>query len=376
MTVNEVFDSAGGNLRAAVNTAEAMAENGVEVTISAPWVDAHPHETIKALDPRVHRQMFPASRPMARFGGSVRQMWWLWRHVREYDEVHIHILFSLSAVYGVLICALRRVPVLLWPHGCLDPYDLRKHAGFKRRVGPVVTRRLLERCAALLFTTSREERDAVTYGARVRCEVVPLPVEPLDATDANPVAWRTKHGIPSEVPVVLFLGRIDEKKRLPLLVEAMALMQRDDVHLVVAGEGQPGETARLDDAIRSHGLAHRVHLTGWLAGADRTAAFVAADVFALVSDFENFGLAVVEALSVGCPVVVSDQVFVAGDLERAGAAIIAPRDPAGVAAALDKLLDDPASAAQMGEQARALVERQYTPAAVADRLAGISSSLG
>jgi len=375
MTVNEVFDSAGGNLRAAVNTAEAMAGSGVEVTISAPWVDAHPHDTINALDPRVHRRMFPASRPMARFGGSVRQLWWLWRHVREYDEVHIHILFSLSAVYGVLICALRRVPVLLWPHGCLDPYDLRKHAGFKRLVGPVVTRRLLQRCAALLFTTSREERDAVTYGARVRHEVVPLPVEPLDTADADPAVWRKKHGIPNEVPVVLLLGRIDDKKRLPLLVEAVALMRRRDVHLVVAGDGQPGVTAQLTDAVRSHGLADRVHLTGWLAGADRAAAFVAADVFALVSDFENFGLAVVEALSVGCPVVVSDQVFVADDLERADAAVIAPRDASAVATALDGLLDDPAGAARMGERARALVEKEYTPAAVAGRLAGISSSL-
>lgn len=375
MTVNEVFDSAGGNLRATVNTAEAMAGSGVEVTVSAPWVDAHPHDTINALDPRVRRQMFRASRPMARFGGSVRQAWWLWRNVREYDEVHVHILFSLSAVYGVLICKLRGVPVLLWPHGCLDPYDLLKHARFKRLVGPVVTRRLLQRCAALLFTTSREERDAVTYGARVRHEVVPLPVEPLDVTDADPAVWRSKHGIPDEVPVVLFLGRIDAKKRLPLVVEAVSLMRRDDVHLVVAGEGQPGEMARLTEAVQSHGLADRVHLTGWLAGDDRTAAFVAADVFALVSDFENFGLAVVEALSVGCPVVVSEQVFVAGDLERAGAAIIAPRDAAAVASALDKLLSDPANATRMGEQARALVEREYTPAAVANRLAGISASL-
>lgn len=375
VVVNQVYDAAGGELRAAVNTAEAMTADGADVTLTAPWVEAHSHRTIEALDPRVHRQMFPATRPLARFGGSVRQVRWLWRHVRDYDEVQVHILFALCAVYTIIICALRRVPVLLWPHGCIDPYDLRKHARFKRFVGPIITRRLLNRCAALLFITSREEDVAVTYGARVRHEVVPLPVESVDTSEADPLGWRDKHGVPRDAPVVLFVGRVDAKKRLPLLVEAVSLMRRHDAHLVVVGDGPAAEIASLHDAVRAHGLAERVHMTGWLEGVDRAAAFAAADVFALVSDFENFGLSVVEAMSTGCPAVISDQVYVADDVEPAGAAMVVPRDAAAMAQSFDDLLADTAAADAMGKRARALVERQYTPAAVADRLAGISSSL-
>lgn len=375
VVVNQVYDAAGGELRAAVNTAEAMAADGVDVTITAPWVAAHSHRTIEALDPRVHRQMFPATRPLARFGGSVRQVWWLWRHVRDYNEVQVHILFALCAVYTIIICALRRVPVLLWPHGCIDPYDLRKHARFKRFVGPIVTRRLLNRCAALLFITSREEQVAVTYGARVRHEVVPLPVEPVDTSVADPLAWRDKHGVPRDASVVLFVGRVDAKKRLPLLVEAVSLMRRRDAHLVVVGDGPAAEIARLHDAVRAHGLAERVHVTGWLEGGDRAAAFAAAAVFSTVSDFENFGLAVVEAMSTGCPTVISDQVYVADDVAPSGAAVVVPRDAAAMAQAFDELIADRAAADTMGKRARELVVREYTPPAVAARLRTLSGEL-
>lgn len=368
VVVNQVYDAAGGELRAAVNTSEAMAADSTDVTISAPWVESHSHRTIEALDPRVHRQMFPATRPLARFGGSTRQVWWLWRRVRDYDEVQVHILFSLCAVYTIVICALRRVPVLLWPHGCIDPYDLRKHARFKQFVGPIVTRRLLNRCAALLFITSREEHVAVTYGARVRTEVVPLPVEPVDTSAADPLEWRDKHGIPRNAPVVLFMGRVDAKKRLPLLVEAVSLMRRRDAHLVIVGAGSTDETAAVEEAVRRHGLTERAHLTGWQEGGDRAAALAAAAVFSTVSDFENFGLAVVEAMSTGCPTVISDQVYVADDVAPAGAAVVVPRDAAAMATAFDELLADPEAARTMGKRARELVVREYTSSAVAARL--------
>lgn len=371
--INGVVDTAGGNLRAAVNLAEAMAGDGSVVTFSAPVVPDEPHRTVDLMDPRVERRLFPASRPAARFGGSAKQLWWLWRSVRSFDEVQVHSVFTLSAVYAIVVCAVRGVPVLLWPHGSIDPFDLRKHGRFKRIVGPHITRRLFDRCAALLFTTNRESRIAVTYGARTRHEVVALPVAPLHVEDPDPAAWRRQHGVPADVPVVLFLGRIDYKKRLPLLVETMSLLEHGDAHLVVVGDGPASERMLVAETAERCGVADRIHVTGWLGGDDRIEAFTVGDVFVLLSDAENFGLSVIEALSVGCPVVISDQLDLAEDLELAGAAVRVERDATAAAKAIDQLLSHPDEAAAMGKRAQDLVSREFAPAAVAARLRDVST---
>lgn len=370
--LNSAADASGGSLRAAVNIAEALAGDGARVTFSAPVVRNGEHRTIDLMDPEVARRLFRASRPVARFGGSIRQLWWLCRRVRGFDEVQVHSLFSLSAVYTVALCALWGVPVVLWPHSSLDPSDLRKHALLKRMIGPVVTRRILDNCSALVFTATRESRNAVTYGSPTSHEVVALPVAPLRTEEADSAAWRERHGVPPDVPIVLFLGRIDPKKRLPLLIETLSLLERSDVRLVVVGDGPEAERSHAVETARRCGVSDRVHWTGWLEGAERVEAFAAASVFVLLSDYENFGLSVVEAMSVGCPTVISDGVFLAEDLASAEAAIVVPRDAPLAAKAIDHILGAPGEAAALGERARRLVEREFAPAAVAARLDDIA----
>lgn len=369
---NSVADTSGGSLRAAVNMAEAMAENGIDVTFSAPVAPTQPHRTVDAMDAAVERRLFRAWPAVARFGGAVRQFCWLLRHVTDYHQVQTHSLFSLSTVYAILICRLRRVPIMLWPHGSLDPFDLRKHGRFKRLAGPV-TKRLLDRCAAVVFTTPNEESIAFSYGSRTPRQVVPLPVRPLPNSDIDRRQWRERFGVPSDAPLVLFLGRVDYKKGLPLLIEAVSLVSREDVHLVVVGDGPSAEKQIAADAAMRCGLSDRVHMVGWLEGDDRVGAFRAADVFALLSDAENFGLSVIEALSVGCPVLISDQLALSRTLSTAGAAVVVERDARRAADALDALLTDPSAAAAVGARGKEFVVREFSPRSVTERLHRLSS---
>lgn len=370
--INSVDDTLGGSLRAAVNIAEAMVSDGVDVTFTAPVVRGRDHRTVDLMDRRVTRRLFGASRPVARFGGSLRQFWWLLRNVRSFDEVQVHSLFALSTGYAALLCMFSRVPLLLWAHGSLDPLDLRKHARIKRLLGPGATRWILDRCAALVFTTSHESAISETYGSSTPHEVVALPVAPLQTDHVDPVAWRQRHGVPLDVPVILFLGRIDYKKRIPLLVETLSHLDHCDVHLVVVGDGPASERALVLEAAEQFGVIDRLTLTGWLEGDERIAAFTAATVFALLSDFENFGLAVVEAMSAGCPVVVSDKVHLAPDLARADAAVCVGQDSRAAAKEIDRLLAHPEEAAQLGSRARDLVAQEFAPSAVARRLRDVS----
>jgi len=86
MLLNTVADATGGTLRAVVNLAEAMAGDGTAVTFTAPVARGQQHRTVDLMDPRVERRLFPASTLVARFGGSVRQLRWLWRNARTFDE--------------------------------------------------------------------------------------------------------------------------------------------------------------------------------------------------------------------------------------------------------------------------------------------------
>lgn len=375
LLINGVVDTAGGNLRATINIAEALAEDGIDVTLSAPVALGQPHRTVDLMSERVTRRIFRASRPAARFGGSLRQFRWLVRHAKDFDEVQTNSLFTLSAVYSIVICAIHGVPIALWPHGSLDPNDLRKHGWFKRAVGPIVTRRLLDRCSAVVFTVPHEEQIAETYGSTTPHMIVPLPVVPV-WTDMDAGVWKSKYGVPRDTPIVLFLGRIDEKKRVPLLVEALSLMERRDAHLVVVGDGPADQTEIFRESIRKFGLEGRVHTTGWVEGQDRAAAFKAADAFALLTQYENFGLAVVEALSVGCPTVISDGVFLAQDLKSARVAAVVEREaPLQAARALDAFLNDPAGALETGLRAKEFVAARYSLGAVGARLRELSAYL-
>ena len=143
-------------------------------------------------------------------------------------------------------------------------------------------------------------------------------------------------------PFVLYTGTIQPRKNLVGLLEAYARLPEacGDVELVLAGK-----TGWLADdvyrRVRQLGLEGRVHFPGYVPQADLAALFSAAECFVMPSLYEGFGLPVLEAMACGTPVVCSS----AGSLpEVAGdaALVVAPDDVAGWAAALGRLLGDPA----------------------------------
>lgn len=141
---------------------------------------------------------------------------------------------------------------------------------------------------------------------------------------------------------------------------------------MVVGDGSKSERAHAVEAARRGGVTERVHWTGWLESDDRVEAFAAATVFALLSEYENFGLSVIEAMSAGCPTVISEGIFIAEDLVRDRAAIAVPCDASLAAKAIDSILSAPDEAAELGERARGLVEREFAPTAVAARLRDVA----
>jgi glycosyltransferase involved in cell wall biosynthesis len=103
-----------------------------------------------------------------------------------------------------------------------------------------------------------------------------------------------------------------------------------------------------------------IYWAGFLSGAEKLAALAAADLFVLPSYSENFGVAAVEALACGLPVVVSDQVGINGEIDAAGAGVVAPCRVDALAGALAQLVADPALRSAVGRRARRLAAERFS----------------
>jgi glycosyltransferase involved in cell wall biosynthesis len=173
--------------------------------------------------------------------------------------------------------------------------------------------------------------------------------------------------------LVLFLGRLHPKKQPEVLIEAFARIADtiEGAHLVLAGPGDERYLATLAARVRSRGVAERTTFTGPLTGAAVTEAYRAAEIFVLPSLQENFGNAIIEAMAAGCPVLVSDRLDLAEEIDKAQAGLVCPATADDFAAALRALLDDPAAAAKMGANGHDVVLKNYTWDPITDRLAGV-----
>ncbi|MFN7985429.1 MAG: glycosyltransferase [Vicinamibacterales bacterium] len=180
-------------------------------------------------------------------------------------------------------------------------------------------------------------------------------------------AFRACLGIASDAPLVLFLSRVDQKKGLDLLIQGFALLRAKvpKAVLVIAGNGSPAFVSSLRALAASTGLSDdAIVWAGFVEGEAKREAFADADVFALPSYSENFGIAVAEAMAAGLPVVVSDRVGIHDDVVAAGAGYVVSCQASEIADALSALLANREMARVMGQQGAILVRRRYSDEAV------------
>ena len=296
---------------------------------------------------------------------SVNMARWLHRNVRDFDIVHVHGLYRFPQTYAASQARRHTVPYIIRPHGSLDPFL------YKRSSRSLLLKRAYERwfdfpnlnaAGAIHYTSEGERQRAAVLNLRAPSFVVPNALD-WDRFRTLPPrgALRTRWGLHDE-PVVLFLGRLHFKKGLDLLIPAFDALHRrvPDVRLVIAGPENDDYGATVRAWVRERSLEQFVHFVGPLQGPDVVQAYVDADVFALPSYTENFGMTVAEAMACALPVVISDQVNIHGEVAGAGAGLVTRCDAAEVADALHALLGDSDRRRAMGQAGRHLVQERYT----------------
>jgi glycosyltransferase involved in cell wall biosynthesis len=272
--------------------------------------------------------------------GGAKKAWyapklipWLKANRDRFDGIIVHGLWEFT---GLAVClAHGRVPYVVFPHGMLDPY-------FKRRFPKKHLKKwaywlpaeywVLRGARRVLFTTELE-RDLARESfwlSRWRPMVMALGSEP-PPTDTARLLAAFEERLP-EIFVeagrprlfLLFLGRIHPKKGCDLLVQAFAAVAHGDpgLHLVMAGPDHNDWSKELSALAEAAGVADRVHWPGIVLGDAKWGAFAACEAFVLSSHQENFGVAVVEALASGKPVLISDQVNIAPEVARDGCGLV------------------------------------------------------
>jgi glycosyltransferase involved in cell wall biosynthesis len=228
-------------------------------------------------------------------------------------------------------------------------------------------------CARRIVVSSPALRDgsAALARHRERTVVVPFGVNAAYWAERPPDAdaVRARH----RPPIVLFLGRLRYYKGVEVLIDAMTGV---DATLVVAGDGP--RRAALERRARATPRGARVTFVGEVPDDARRAYYHAADVFVLpsTSRAEAFGIAMLEAMACGAPVVSTEVGTGTSWVNRHGVSglVVPPADAAALGAAVRDLLADEARRRVLGAAAAARVRERFTRAAMLDALAAIYAS--
>ncbi len=369
----------GGPPVAVVGSARALARIGVASTIvatdMAEAASARSHRRAGIADlpdgaEQLDVRLFPARWPR-RLAFSPELYRALAREARRCDVVHIHSLFLFPQFAAWRAARRAGVPYVVSPRGSLDPH-LRRRSRAVKAIGDALWQRaMLEGASALHATSDEEARLIADVAPAVPRAVVPNGIDCWAYETLPPASeFRQRFLGGARGPVVMFLGRLSHKKGLDVLVRAFARARAGapDARLCIAGPDDEGLTPSLRALAEREGAGGAVSFTGMLRGRDKLAALAAADVWALPSHSENFGIAVAEALAAGRAVVVSPGVNIAREIAAADAGVVAELDAGAFAAAIAGLLRDDARRAGLGRSARAFA-RRYDWSAVAPRLA-------
>ncbi len=308
--IRSAHPAGGGPREHLLRSSELLARKGHEVVCAtldrfdAPWLVGH------------GIRMIGLGRTEHGFGFSSGAFKKFCPLLQECDVLLVRGLWQFHIIVAAAVLRKIRRPYFVFAHGMLDPWfsygSPMKH--FKKMVfWRLVQHRFLQNAEALLFTTDEERVLArgVFHPWGLRERVISYGTLP----PADEQASAQRHAFVQKYPklgrrkFLLFLGRLHVKKGCESLIEAFGAFNCESCEdLVFAGSGDAAYVEKLRARASQMSCAHRIHFIGLLEGPEKWGALRSAEAFVLPSYQENFGIAVVEALACGVPVLISNRV--------------------------------------------------------------------
>jgi glycosyltransferase involved in cell wall biosynthesis len=343
--------------------AGALVKAGIQVDVACtdddgPGLRIAPGQPASPIQHKKGFRVFYFPKQTEFYKTSLPLLRWLLIHARDYDVIHLHAVFSFSTLAGALAAHLSRVPYLVRPLGVLNTWGMKHRRRWIKALSfRWLDRPLLNRAAALHYTSEQEAHEAAPLGLKPKAVILPLGLD-LSSLQALPSADSLNDWLPStkDHQVLLFLSRLDEKKGLDRLLSAFASIHRTrpQTVLLIAGTGAPTLEASLQQQAQQLGIASAVHWLGHVSGEHKRQLLGGADLFVLPSRSENFGIALLEAMAAGLPCVTTHGVALANEPNCRDAVIRVPVDASTeFAAECLALLDDPPRLMSLAAKGRA-----------------------
>jgi glycosyltransferase involved in cell wall biosynthesis len=288
---------------------------------------------------------------------------------------HVHGLWLPHALAARSVAKKLGKAVISSTHGALSRWELRKpRKRLKKAVySSLFERRSLESSDCIRALSRREAEDIREYGVKAPIAIVPTGVEEIRRVEPAEFYRRFPHL--GDKQCVLFLGRVHFQKGIVELVQAWIRVaaQWKEAHLVITGPDHPPTRERLMQTLRTHHLEDRVTFTGILTGDFKLAALSIATYFCLPSFSEGLSVAVLESLSIGLPVILSQTCNMDG-VDTYGAGLVTSSNPDDLAEALSAGLSaSDAQWAAMSANAKKLARECYGWDGAAQQMAGVYS---
>ena len=278
--------------------------------------------------------------------------------LQNYDVVHVFGLYDFLGPAVAAECRRRRVPYVVEPIGMFLP--IVRGVRLKQLYHSVLGRSMLLGARFLIATSDQEVRELVSAG--LPRERVILRRNGVEIPETLPArgGFRKELGVVPDWKLVLFLGRLSQKKSPDLLLQAFAKLANETgvakLHLAFAGPDEGGMKARLARMAGQLGVAASVHFSGPVFEQAKWAAYRDADVFVLPSQNENFGNTAAESVVAGTPVVLTKECGIAPLLADT-AALVVPHEANALARAIHRVLSEPDLHARLAAGCQQVVSR-------------------
>lgn len=238
-------------------------------------------------------------------------LWSLWKNGHDFDLIHIHAWWNLVSVFSLLLCRFKGWKTVLAPRGMLSQYAFEHENSLKKKLIHQTIGKYLLPYSVLHATTPLEVRDCHQIIPCWKYVILPNIIKLPEEKYSDTLEKKKK----DKVLDLIFLSRVDPKKGLELLFSALVRVSFK-FRLHIYGNREDTYEQALRTLSSDLKLDKHIYWHGWIEGEDKFKALAGADLFVLTSYNENFANVVLESLSVGTPVLLSDKVGLADYVDQ------------------------------------------------------------
>ena len=297
------------------------------------------------------------------------------------DIFHSHGLWKSPSILANFYSKEKNIPYIISPHGMLDRWALNQNKYIKKIYWNFKEKDFLSNCNCIHALCESEYKSIRDLGITNRIEIIPNPVEIpnkslLPLKNSEELNWY-KENVPTDIPYMLFLGRLNKKKGINELIQAWNKMQEKkhfDVYLIIAGFGD------LDvyKNIINKNKIKNVKLLGSCFGMNKNLIFSNSSGFILPSYSEGLPMAALEALSWGIPTYITKECNLDEFLSN-GAAFEIKNNINALQSTLEewahKTIHESKDLEIIGDKGRNLVKKKYTQKTISKKLIKLYDSL-